>query len=272
MVFQQPCSVFVRSSVVVASGAGGVVTGTMVMPSGLELTMVGVDVTVATAVAVDGVAVTTAVATADEITLVSAGVAVVARIGLGMRALLIEDIAAWIELSAAASMIVEVGVGPGGRVEPEASTVISLMLLTVLRCGTSERMSVEVAAPGFSVNELVVELDEVIELVVDVVKVLIMLIRFDAMAAASDEGLIVLVVDVPELLLLVVDVLLGSSSDKAPAPGEVTVTVTGAWACGMTKFGEMLIAGCLSCASQLHAGPFVPTSLNGRLLYSPMTV
>ena len=97
-----------------------------------------------------------------------------------------------------------------------------------------------------------------------------MLTKFEAIAAACEDASTDEVLDVElELvlveLLLVVELEVGSMSPRASAPMIVTVWTTGACACGMTKFGAMLTAGCLSSA-QLQAAAVPGTSCEGRLL------
>lgn len=173
-------------------------------------------------------------------------------------------LAAALELAAAAceaSMtMVEVTVGREGSVEPEASTVTSLMLLTVL-CGgaTSDSISVDVAMPGMGVVVVLLVLLLVV-VVVELVKVLNMLRTSDATAAAWDEASAVNV-----LLAVVTEAVGRMGSESGSTPPLKTVTVCVIAACGSMKFGAMLIPGCL-LVSQLHAAAVGDTSREGKLL------
>lgn len=148
----------------------------------------------------------------------------------------------------------EVAVASGESVEPAAFTVSSSVLWTALSVGfTRESISVEV---GWTVTTAT--LDEVLKDDVVPFELLNIPRRSEATAAAACE--VALIETEPEVevdvnkLLLVMEVDVESMSGSEPAPSCVTVCVTSACACGITKFGAMLIAGCLSRPSHTHPG------------------
>lgn len=215
---------------------------------------------------------------AEELVVLVMNVVVLEVIGLTDRASEMLAKAACTLLSAAACdalmTLTDVTVDRGGRVEPEASTVTTLMLFTVLGAGgSSDRISVEVATPGLGVAE--VELNELVaeDVGLDVVEdvcALKTLSTSEAIAAACEEASRVDVDDELDDALLreVLEVDAGWGSGIAPARNEVTVCVMVicACACGIMKFGAMLTAGCFSKASQSQVGLMDGARRCGKLL------
>jgi len=169
-------------------------------------------------------------------------------IGFATRAADMLDIAAWMLLSAAAlncataaaceasKTAVEVTVDCGWRVEPDASTVMSWTLLTVLLGGgISDRISVDVAAPGSAVTTLVDELEVVVVIEEGSARLPNRPSRSEAMAAPGVEVPIEEVLDFePEIklvvLLLEIVLIVGRVSPSGPSRATVTVCVTSACA------------------------------------------
>lgn len=214
---------------------------------------------------------------AEELVVLVMNVVVLEGIGLTDRASEMLAKAACTLLSAAACdalmTLTDVTVDRGGRVEPEASTVTTLMLFTVLGAGgSSDRISVEVATPGLGVAE--VELNELVaeDVGLDVVEdvcALKTLSTSEAIAAACEEASRPGVDDeLDDALLEALEVDAGWGSGIAPARNEVTVCVTVicACACGIMKFGAMLTAGCFSKASQSQVGLVDGARRCGKLL------
>jgi len=139
-------------------------------------------------------------------------------------------------------------------VEPAALTVRSSVLWTVLGGDwTSERICVET---GFAVT-VTMEWVDVELAVVGVLCILSIPSTSEAIAAACE---VVSTEDVLEVddgdenvdtLLLVAEVDVCSISGIEPSSMIVTVCVTGTCACGITKFGAMLIDGCF-CSNPSH--------------------
>ena len=138
--------------------------------------------------------------------------------------------------------------------EPAALTVRSSVLWTVLGGDwTSERICVET---GFAVT-VTMEWVDVELAVVGVLCILSIPSTSEAIAAACE---VVSTEDVLEVddgdenvdtLLLVAEVDVCSISGIGSSSMIVTVCVTGTCACGITKFGAMLIDGCF-CSNPSH--------------------
>ena len=162
-------------------------------------------------------------------------------IGSGVRAALAKESSDLMLASFAATpegaggtTFTEVIVFGGARVEPWLFTLMTVVLSTVLWGMLAVTNFVEVAAAC--------SVEGVFVVVVVGISVPRMLSTSEATAPLGRAAIVFEMLEVEVLLDVEV-----ASADCAPP----TVTVTlAAWPCGMTKFGAMLIAGCLEPQSQ----------------------